>query len=335
MKKVLFVIISIAFLALFISNNPTFAGEKKYNWKWAHIYPTDSDHHKRSIAIQDELNKGSDGRINLNIFPAAQLGDWIELHEQLMRGAIELALIPVSTLYDPRLNFVWMPYLTDDYAGAKKAFGPGGFFYSTLEELLEEQGIKLLAVWSQGLAGVALTKTPDSPGDPSVGKGIKVRVPGLKAFQVSWEALGYIPTPIPLTDTYTAIQTGVVDGEAGGGPYQAWAQFRDVTKCWVQYNDYFELWMFGMNLKLWNSLSTKDQNLVKSACVKQADLRFDFCEQDDKKYMEKLKAEGIDIVTLSPEQLKKCATKVRTEGWPKLEESVGKLLMDKIKAAVK
>lgn len=334
MKKMFYVMLVVILASALGLINFAEAEGPKYKWKWAHIYPTDSDQHKRSETIKKEIFDKSDGRINLTVYPAAQLGDWIEIYEQVMRGSIELALVPVSTLYDPRLNFTWMPYLIDDYASAKKAFGRDGFFYKTLEDLLVEQDIKLLAVWSQGLAGVALTKIPPSPGNPNVAKGIKVRVPGLKAFQVSWEALGYIPTPIPLTDTYTAIQTGVVDGEAGGGSYQAWAQFRDVTKCWVQYNDYFEIWMFGMSLKLWNSISAEDQQIIQSACLKQADLRFDFCEQDDKTYMDKLRKEGVKVITLTPDELAACSKKVRSEGWPVLEETIGKSLMDKIKTAV-
>jgi len=306
----------------------------EHRWKWAHIYPTDSDHHKRSEAIAKEVYEKTNGRIKLEIYPAAQLGDWIELHEQLMRGALEFALIPVSTLYDPRLNFTWMPYLATDYETAKKSFGPGGVFYDTLDKMLAEQGIALLGVWSQGLAGVSLTKMPVSPGDPNVQKGLKVRVPGLQAFKVSWEALGYIPTPIPLTDTYTAIQTGVVDGEAGGGPYQAWAQFRDVTKCWVQYNDYFEMWQFGASKKIWDSMSKGDQEIFRSAVTKQSIERFDYCKEEDAKYMKELEKAGAKIIMLSPEELKACADKVRKEGWPKLEETIGKALMDRINSAV-
>src|SRR6056297_2565966 len=42
--------------------------------------------------------------------------------------------------------------------------------------------------------------------------GIKVRVPGIKSFQLTGEALGYIPSPIPFSEAFTAVQTGVVDG---------------------------------------------------------------------------------------------------------------------------
>ncbi len=337
MKKILYVVIAVMLVNLghwgkVVSAQ---AAEKKYQFKWAHIYPTDSDQHKRSEAIKKELLEKSSGRLNINIYPAAQLGDWIELHEQLMRGSLECALIPISTLYDPRLNFTWMPYLVKSYSQAKQAFATDGFLYKTLDELLAAQDIKLLAVWSQGLAGVSLTKTPNAPTDPNIQKGLKVRVPGLKAFEVSYKALGYIPTPIPLTDTYTAIQTNVVSGEAGGGSYQAYAQFKDVTKCWIQYNDYFEMWMFGMNMKLWKSLSQNDQKIIQGACLKQSELRYDFNEQDDLKYMELLRKEGANIIKLTPAQLDVCAAKVRKEGWPVLEETIGKALMDKIKASVK
>ncbi|MDZ7811262.1 MAG: hypothetical protein U5L11_16025 [Arhodomonas sp.] len=63
-------------------------------------------------------------------------------------------------------------------------------------------------------------------------KGIKVRVPGIKSFQLTGEALGYIPSPIPFSEAFTAIQTGVVDGVIGSGAEGYYQSFRDVTKAY-------------------------------------------------------------------------------------------------------
>jgi hypothetical protein len=62
---------------------------------------------------------------------------------------------------------------------------------------------------------------PPAPGDPNVPKNMKVRVMPLAACSMTYEALGYIATPIPYAEVYSGIQTGIVDGQQGGPPFQA------------------------------------------------------------------------------------------------------------------
>ncbi|MEN6320665.1 MAG: hypothetical protein ABFD82_18155, partial [Syntrophaceae bacterium] len=76
----------------------------KYNWRWAHYQPVDSIVDKVSKAVVQEIAQKSQGRIKIDIYPASQLGDWMEVSEQIMRGSVEIGLLPVSPSYDPRIQ---------------------------------------------------------------------------------------------------------------------------------------------------------------------------------------------------------------------------------------
>ena len=82
----------------------------KYQWRWAHYQPIDSIVDKVSKAVVQEIAQKSQGRIKIDIYPASQLGDWMEVSEQIMRGSVEIGLLPVSPAYDPRIQVRVLPY---------------------------------------------------------------------------------------------------------------------------------------------------------------------------------------------------------------------------------
>ncbi|GAB1486511.1 hypothetical protein MASR2M79_15610 [Aminivibrio sp.] len=95
-------------------------------------------------------------------------------------------------------------------------------------------------------------RTP-APKDPNVPKNIKIRVPPIRSFELCATALGYQATPVPWSDTFTAMQTGIVDGAIGGGAEGYFANFRDLAKYYIAVNDHFECWFLYMNSEVWNA----------------------------------------------------------------------------------
>ncbi|HEX77552.1 MAG TPA: DctP protein [Dehalococcoidia bacterium] len=313
---------------------PTPTRKPAHHWRWAQTYAKGSDHDLRSRAVARKILEESNGRIVIDVFSGDELGDWFTVYRGVMRGVIDMALNPIPTEYDPRLRVKWMPYLVKDYEEAKRAYSPDGFLYRIFARLLEQQGVKGLAVWAQGLTGVSLKVEPPSPGDPDVPKGLRVRVPLNKAFELGWQRLGYDTIYVPLAETYTALYTGVLDGQTGSGPYQTYTRYRDVQGCYIQYNDYLDAWWFIMNLGLWHSLSREDQRIVQDACLEQSELRFERAAQEDAIYLDKLRAAGIKVIILSEEELERCAAAIRQDVWPQLEELIGKPLLNELRAGL-
>jgi TRAP-type C4-dicarboxylate transport system substrate-binding protein len=179
------------------------------------------------------------------------------------------------------------------------------------------------------MSGVSLKTKPANYAEPGP-KNMKVRVMPIKPCELTYEGMGYISTPIPYAEAYSAIQTGIADGQMGGPPFQAW-QFKDVNKVWIQYNDYFESWWIAVNLDLWNKLSPEDQEVLQTAALEESAVQWERAAAEDEKYRQMLKDEyDWEIVILTPEQLTVIADHVRKEVWPKMEDLVGKELMDRI-----
>ncbi len=89
-------------------------------------------------------------------------------------------------------------------------------------------------------------------------------MPGIKSFQLTGEALGYIPSPIPFSEAFTAVQTGVVDGVIGSGAEGYYASFRDVTKTYIPANTHFEVWYMIISNESLAELSDEDQAALKN-----------------------------------------------------------------------
>ena len=333
MKKLAFLGLALV-LAMGIvafATHTTAQAAPEYKWRLAQVHPVDSDFDVRAKAFAKKVFDRSKGRIQIDVYSGGVLGDWTEIFEMNVRGTVEMAMSQANANFDPKLNLAYyFPYLVKDIAEAKKVYGQGGWAYKIIQDLWATHNVKALSVFPVGMSGVSLKTLPKDYANAAVKKGMKVRVMPIKPCELTYEALGYIATPIPYAEAYSAIQTGIADGQMGGPPFQAW-QFKDVNKVWIQYNDYFESWWFTINMDLWKKLSKADQDLIQKAANEESLIRWENVAKEDEEYRQKLKNEyGWQIVILTPAQLKTISAQVRKTVWPKMEELVGKELMDKI-----
>ena len=159
--------------------------------------------------------------------------------------------------------------------------------------------------------------------DVDVKKGIKVRVPGIKSFQLTGDSLGYISSPIPFSEAFTAVQTGVVDGVIGSGAEGYYASFRDVTKTYLPVNTHFEVWYMIINSETLADLDADERDTLQQAALAFEAKRWERAESDQAAYEQKLADNGATIVRLSDAELAAAAKKVRAEVWPQILEDVG------------
>ena len=311
--------------------SPAPAAEPEYKWRLAQVHPVDSDYDIRAKEFARKVSERTNGRIQIDVFSGGVLGDWTETFEMLMRGSLEMNMAQANANFDPKLNLAYyFPYIVTNAKEAQKVYGPDGWAYKIIQDLWAKHNIKALSVVPIGMSGVSLNKVPEKFAEPGASHGLKVRVMPIKPCEWTYEALGYIATPIPYAEAYSAIQTGIADGQMGGPPFQAW-QFKDVNKVWIQYNDYFESWWFAINMDLWNKISKEDQDVMLKAAQEESEIQWARAEEADEEYRQKLVKEyGWEIVMLSQEQLDAVAGHVRKVVWPKMEEIVGKDLMDRI-----
>lgn len=291
--------------------------------KISHVRPQDTTIDKEVKVFADAVAKATGDDVTIRVFPASALGDYTTVQERISVGAVDMAVQPAATAADRQMQISSFPYLAENWVQARKVYGPGGPVRKAMEELFAKQDITMLAAYPVYFGGIALNRDAVSPGDPDADKGIKVRVPGIKSFQLLAEEIGYIPSPIPFSEAFTAVQTGVVDGVIGSGAEGYYASFRDVTKTYIPANTHFEVWYLIINTQTFEDLDEKDREALKKAAAEFETLRWEVAEADQAANEQKLVDSGATIVRLTDEQLAANAAKVRANVWPTILEDVG------------
>ncbi|MFV0436411.1 MAG: TRAP transporter substrate-binding protein DctP [Desulfopila sp.] len=309
------------------------AGTKKHTLKIASTtLPPGSSSRAAAEELADRVTKETDGRIKFKRY-GIELGDYLEINEMVLRGEVDIMLDPIATTFDPRWAAMQFPYLVTDYSSAAEIFGPGGFMNGLFTQWADEKGMHWLGTWMQGFTGVSLNHPATTPEEA---KGIKIRSTPVGLIQDIYRNLGFEVSILPYSEVPTAISTGVVEGQAGGGPEQSWNLVRDINKYYIHYRDSLELWGAVMNKDSWEKLEADDQELIQNIMNEIVAERVKTAEAEENDYMKKLADHGLTVIDLidSPEKLAK-ATELGRKTWPKMEEIIGKEAMDKIRTNLK
>jgi TRAP-type transport system periplasmic protein len=168
------------------------------------------------------------GKIDIKVFHSSQLGS----DEQMMRGvkvgAPEMFLpSTVMSTADQKFGVFEMPYIIVSRAHMKKV-SESKAVQKALFEGLPARGIRILGVWENGFRHLTNNLRPIVKPDDL--KGIKLRVPGGVWRVKMFKAYGANPSPMPLAEVYSALQSGVMDGQENPFPQIASAKFHEVQK---------------------------------------------------------------------------------------------------------
>ncbi|MGI9626525.1 MAG: TRAP transporter substrate-binding protein [Longimicrobiales bacterium] len=160
------------------------------------------------FAARANARLGEEARVV--VYGSSQLGGDDVLLQKLKLGTVELAL--PSTIMSSQIDafgLFEMPYLVQDREHMKRI--EAEIVWPVLAPLAEAQGYQLLGVWENGFRHITNSARPiATPADLA---GIKLRTPRgvwrVKLFQ----RFGANPTPMPLSEVFIALQTGVMDGQ--------------------------------------------------------------------------------------------------------------------------
>ena len=293
----------------------------------------DAEDTPTSIRMQrvcDLVRERTDGGLDITPYFSSVLGDWSAMNEMVMRGDVEMLADALDSAFDPRLaiSYYW-PYLITDYAEAKDFYKYDTTLFNITYDVMAPLGYIPLAAFPRGIAGCSFAGDPISPGDPDVAKNIKLRVMPLKQCRLTYERLGYLCSALPWGEVYSSIQTGIVDGQMVGGYFQA-TYFKDITDTFVGYNDYCEHLWYAVNQDAYDSLPAEYQEALLGACQEVCLSYYDEIAGDEEQFLQVLKDWDMNIVELTPAELDACATAVRKDVWPQLEDMVGRDIIYKL-----
>ena len=185
--------------------------------------------------------------------------------EAIARGNLEMSIASAQEMAEffPEFSIFSAGYVHRDYEHQRAVFN-SEFMKPLKQKAEDELGIKLLDVIYLGKRTVNL-RDPNGVRTPSDLNGVKLRMPGSEAWLFLGTALGANPAPVPYAETYTALQTGAVDGQDNPLPNTVDMKFYEVTKSITLTNHLVDLNYLAVGKKFYDSLSTDQQQQLRAA----------------------------------------------------------------------
>ena len=255
------------------------------------------------VAVENmgkKLEKATNGRLSIAMYPSMQLGGEKEAIEQAQVGAIQFARVSVGALGPviDELNVFNMPYLFRDTKHMQKVIdGPIG------QELMDKvtnnptAGLVAIAWMDAGARSLYDTKKPIK--NLADLKGMKFRVMGNPMFVDMMTALGGNGVSMGYDQVFSALQTGVVDGAENNPPSFVFDNHYQVAKFYTIDEHLIVPEMVVFSKKTWDTLSKEDQALlIKFGKEAQAEERV-LWAQYEKEAMDKARAAGITITEIA------------------------------------
>ncbi|MBM4761825.1 TRAP transporter substrate-binding protein [Bacillus sp. B15-48] len=198
------------------------SGQEEYVLKLAHGYPTTSFMHTFIEWFSDEVQKRSDGRLSIDIYPSGQLMPVDQEMPAILQGQIDMShsTSPVLTSFDPIWNFYELPFIFNYdpkdpsvFLEERMAFNKSENGGQVFAKRMEEKGLKILSFGFVDMFGsVYTTDVANLVTGPDSAKGLKLRTPGGMIGPETAKAVGASSVTIAGAEVVTALQQNTVDG---------------------------------------------------------------------------------------------------------------------------
>jgi tripartite ATP-independent transporter DctP family solute receptor len=228
------------------------------------------------------------------VFGSSQLGGDKELLQKLKLGTVDIALPSTVMSSEADIFGVFeMPYLVKDRAHMGRI--EKDLFWSKLAPEAEKKGLKILAVWENGYRHITNSKRPiNTPADL---QGIKLRVPEGKWRVKMFQAYGANPSPMKFSEVFTALQTGVMDGQENPLTQIYSAKFQEVQKYLSLTGHVYTPAYVTVGAKKWAALPGDVRKILEDTARDTQAFVYATAEKDDTDLLGKLKAAGMQVNT--------------------------------------
>lgn len=299
--------------------------------------PTEEEvHYTRTglKALVEEINEKSDGRIEAKIYWGAQLGKIESVLNLVRNGQVEASIASDGHVapYFRDVQILGIPYLFIDRKVAYEVFD-GEFGKMLGDRMADEAGIRPLP-WLEngGYRHYSSSKPMHTAADM---QGLKIRTMNNQVHMQIVRSLGASPTPIPWTDLYTSLQTGVVDGQENSLSTFRVPKLEEVQKHIILDGHVYSVLMLAVSEKWLDSLPDDLRAVVETAAenFKQTNRKISLAnEQVDREYLE---SAGVSIVDPSIEAKAEFQRLTQGDALQSLEGEVDAELLDALMTSVK
>lgn len=318
MKRLAAAIVSLGFL---LSASLAMAAEyKAMTIRAATANPEGSLHTTAINKFKEIVEKESGGKIRVQTFYGGSMGDEQANARQLRTQEINLAVLAVGNLtpFAPKANIYYLPYMFPKIEAAYKLLGHEAFNAKTADIIATQSGTRPLSWLIGGYRHLTNSRRPVVKIEDL--QGLKIRVPPVAIQLESFRAWGIEPHPLAWTETFNALQQGVVDGQENPHAVNRDQKFWEVQKYITQLH--YLLWVGPMLLSdaWYQKLDPAAKALVTKAAQEAAQYEWKWAAEQDQIALKECLTRGMELHALKDEP----AWQERARSlWPRFYEQVG------------
>jgi tripartite ATP-independent transporter DctP family solute receptor len=262
--------------------------------KLGHVGEPGSLFQKSADEFAKRANAKLGDKAKVVVYGSSQLGGDKELLQKLKLGTVDLAL--PSTVMSSEVDLFGifeMPYLVKDREHMKRI--ERDVVWPMLAPEADKRGLKLVAVWENGYRHVTNSKRPINVPDDL--KGIKLRVPEGKWRVKMFQAYGANPSPMKFSEVFTALQTGVMDGQENPFTQIYSAKFQEVQKFLSLTGHVYTPAYLTAGSKKWASLPADVRKILEDAAKETQAYVHQTAAADEADLLGKLRSAGMQVNT--------------------------------------
>lgn len=264
--------------------------------------------HEAALKFAEVVKSKTNGRIEVQVAPSAQLGDDAAMVTALRTGAIDLSANSQGAVANavPEYAAFGMPFL---FANAGQAFklldGPLG---KELADKSAEKGLVVLGYWDNGIRHMTNSKKPIGKVEDM--KGLKMRTPPDSVLVDIMQSLGAEAQQIKFAELYVALQQGVVDGQENPLMNIHASKLYEVQKHLALTSHQFQMTPFLISKRSWDKLNDADRKALTEAAAEATALQRKLSQESDDKLLADLKAKGVQVTTVDKSAFEKATAAV-------------------------
>ena len=297
--------------------------------RWATVLPTNHPMVAMMDRVAKEVREKTGGAVEIQTFPAGQLGSSRDVIESTSGGAIQIVDEGAAQFgqFVPQFSILEAPYIWRDAAHIRKVLS---------SSIVDDMNAQLVAKRQMRVIGSTYYgKRHVTSGNKAINtvadmQGFKLRIPEVDTFRAMAEAWGARPTPMNISELYLALSQGAVDGQENPLPTIQSAKFNEVQKYLILTGHIITPRLVVVNENTWQGMAAKDRDVLKAAVATHGQTQDNDILGQEAKLTDTFKAGGMNVITPDLESFRK---PVLASVPAKFEAKWGKGLWEKIAAA--
>ena len=264
--------------------------------KWAHVYETSEPYHTESVWAAAEIKKRSNGKFDIQVFPASSLGKETDINQGLTLGTVDMIISGPSFAARsyPRLGVAYYPFIFRD-AAHQAAYAKSDVFKEMVDGYRAKTGIQMTAYTYYG----ARHTTSNKPFTDCAGmKGLKIRVPDVPVYLATPKACGANPTPLAFAEVYLALQNGTVEAQENPLTTIEAKKFYEVQKHIMLTGHIVDGLVTQIAPHVWTKLTDGEKTLFTDVTREAAARATAAIIKREAELVDEFKKKGINIVTV-------------------------------------